>query len=427
PAEADPQMAFGVPESAAPAPQRAQQAEAPVSQAMTGMNRLNACASTLFSLVSRIRNRAQHLDPEALRRSVVAEVRNFEGRALKLGIDAQTVKMARYTICATLDDVVLNTPWGGQSIWAQQSLVATFHRETVGGDRFYDLLAKLQQAPAQNVDMLEFIYMCLSLGFEGRLRVEDNGRDKHMQIRNNLAGVIRDQRAEVEHDLSPHWKGVVKPHRNRSAWRPLLIAIAGLALLLGAGYTSLSYALSGDTERVIGQLSVLNTGAKPELLRRAPPPPPPPPPPVVQINKVKEFLSAEVAEGLVTIFQDGNTITIRLTGNNMFGSASDTLTEKFIPAVNRIADALDDEPGPIIIVGHSDNIPIRTARFPSNRRLSLARAESVMKRIAERLGEPGRLSAEGLAETQPIASNDTPEGRAANRRIEIVIVRTDAQ
>ncbi len=426
PAEPDPSLGFGVPEAAAsrPAPQ---QAETSVAQAMTGMNRLNACASTLFSLVSRIRNRAQHLDPDALRRSVVAEVRNFEGRALQIGVEAQTVKMARYAICATLDDVVLNTPWGGQSVWAQQSLVATFHRETVGGDRFYDLLAKLQQQPAQNVDILEFLYMCLSLGFEGRLRVEQGGRDKHLQIRQNLAEMIQTHRAEIEHDLSPHWTGINKPHRARRAWGPVLITCGVLAALLGLGYTSLSYALSDDTERVIGQLSVVEPGVRPELLRRAPPPPPPPPPPVTQLVKVQSFLSAEVAEGIVTVFQDGNTITVRLTGAGMFGSASDTLQEKFEPAVNRIAAALNDEPGPIIVIGHSDNIPIKTARFPSNRKLSLARAQAVMKTIGAKLDDPSRLSAEGLAENAPIAPNDTAEGRAKNRRIEIAIIRTDAQ
>ncbi|QHQ37461.1 type VI secretion system protein TssL [Algicella marina] len=418
---------YGLPQGAGPVSTAPRQQETPVSQAMTGMNRLNACGSTLFALVSRIRNRAQHRDAEALRRSVVGEVRNFESRALQIGIDPQQVKMARYAICATLDDVVLNTPWGGQSIWALQSLVATFHRETVGGDRFYDLLAKLQQQPGQNVDVLEFMFMCMSLGFEGRLRIAENGRDKHQQIRSNLAEVIQAQRSEIEHDLSPHWHGVKKAHKARSAWRPLLIAFGALAALLGVGYTSLLYALSGQTERVVGQLSVLEPVGRPELLRRAPPPPPPPPPPVEQINKVKAFLEEEVAEGLVTIFQNGNTITIRLTGNGMFSSASDSLQDKFLPAVNRVAEALNDEPGPIIVVGHSDNIPINTARFPNNRALSLARAKSVMQTMAGKLTDPSRVSAEGLADNAPIAANDTPEGRAKNRRIEIAIVRTDAQ
>ena len=86
--------------------------------AMTGMNPLIALATPLLSLVSRIRNRAQHMDPEKLRQSVMAEVRGFENAALKAGEDAQKVKVARYALCATIDDVVLNTPWGEQIPWA---------------------------------------------------------------------------------------------------------------------------------------------------------------------------------------------------------------------------------------------------------------------------------------------------------------------
>ena len=149
PAEPAP-AAFGVPEaastqSAARRPDASEAAIASVDLAMTGMNRLNASEATLFALISRIRNRAQHMDPDALRKSVVSEIRAFENRALQAGIDAQQVKIARYGICATLDDVVLNTPWGGDSVWATQSMVGTFHRETVGGDRFFDLLARLEQ------------------------------------------------------------------------------------------------------------------------------------------------------------------------------------------------------------------------------------------------------------------------------------------
>ena len=393
------------------------------------MNRLNACASPLFSLVSRIRNRAQHMDPDKLRQSVVSEVRAFENSALQAGIPAQTVKVARYALCATLDDVVLNTPWGGQSSWGMQSMVGTFHRETVGGDRFYDLLARLEKEPANNIDLLEFIYMCLSLGFEGRLRVEQGGADKHLQIRLGLARLIRAQRGPVERDLSPHWEGLTKPYRALSAWRPVWIALGVTGLLLVFEFGSLSYVLSNRTENVIGQLSVIDAGPVAELQRRAPPPPPPPPQPeqVAQIEKVTDFLQPEIEEGLVKVFEKGNTLTIRLTGSGMFGSGSDTLQKKFMTPIERVAIALNDLPGPVIIAGHSDNVPIRSSRFPSNMHLSLARAKSVMKRMAEQLDDPARMSAEGRADSEPIADNSTREGRATNRRIEVLLIQEQEQ
>ncbi|WP_037230085.1 type IVB secretion system protein IcmH/DotU [Roseobacter sp. GAI101] len=399
--------------------------EPSVEQGMTGMNKINAAAATLFSLVSRIRNRAQHMDPEKLRRSVVAEVREFENRALKIGIDAQDIKIARYAICATLDDVVLNTPWGGQSIWAQQSMVGTFHKETVGGDRFFDLLARLEKEPSNNIDLLEFLYMCLSLGFEGRLRVEQGGSDKHLQIRAGLSRIIRAQRGPVEKDMSPHWEGVEQPHKVLSIWRPLWITTASVAILLTAIFLTFSWVLNRSTDRVMGQMSVLDSGQVAELMRRAPPPPPPPPPPDVQLNRVKGFLQKEISDGIVEVFQDQQTITVRLAGSNMFGSGSDRLQPAFEEPLRKVAQALDETEGPVIVVGHSDNIPIKSSRFPSNERLSLARAEAVMRTLEGKLAKSDRLEAEGRAEKQPIADNSTREGRAKNRRIEIVLVRKD--
>ncbi|WP_375175999.1 type IVB secretion system protein IcmH/DotU [Pseudooceanicola sp.] len=423
PAQPAQPQSYGV---AAPSGGDSSATEPGVEQGMTGMNRINAAASTLFSLISRIRNRAQHMDPDKLRRSVVAEVRAFENRALQAGIDAQDVKIARYALCATLDDVVLNTPWGGQSVWAQQSMVGTFHKETVGGDRFYDLLARLEQEPGKNIDLLELLFVCLSLGFEGRLRVEQNGSDKHMQIRAGLARIIRGQRGVVERDLSPHWKGLELPHRVLSIWKPVWITAAAVAVVLTIGFMTLSWMLNQSTERVIGQLSVLDTGKVAELFRRAPPPPPPPPPPVEQVTKVAGFLEEEIEQGIVEVFQDNSTITIRIAGSNMFGSGSDSLQPEFDKPLERVANALTETAGPVIVVGHSDNVPIRSARFPSNMHLSLARAESVMKKLAGLIEDPTRLQSEGRAAKEPIASNDTREGRAKNRRIEIVLVREDA-
>jgi type VI secretion system protein ImpK len=410
----------------APAAQPAS-ADKSVASSLTGMNPLNSAATTLFSLVSRIRNRAQHPDPEAMRRSVVAEVRSFESRALQSKVDAQAVKVARYAICATLDDVVLNTPWGGSSQWAQQSMVGTFHRETVGGDRFYDLLARLEQDPAQNIDVLEFLYMCLSLGFEGRLRVEQGGSDKHMNIRMGLARIIRTQRGEMEKELSPHWVGLDVPHRILSAWKPFWISVGAVAGVLTLSFVGLSYALTSQTQNVIGQLSALNPGGIATLERRAPPVVAKTPIKSSQPELVAGFLKKEIEEGLVTIFEDTNTITVRIAGNGMFGSASDALKPDFKTPLARVASALNATSGPVIIAGHSDSSPINSARFKSNQALSLARAESVRKSVASNMKDPSRLQAEGRSDKEPIASNKTRAGRATNRRIEIILMREDLE
>ena len=430
PAAQQPVHGYGVPQSTAPAPAAAQSdgkaGESPIQLAMTGMNRLNAAAATLFALISRIRNRAQHMEPDTLRRNVVAEVRAFESRAIAMGIDPQQVKVARYSICATTDDVVLNTPWGEQSNWAMQSMVGTFHKETVGGDRFYDVLARLEKDPPSNIELLEFMYMCLSLGFDGRLRIEQGGVDKHLRIREGLARIIRAQRGPVEQDLSPRWRGVDRPHKALSAWRPVYIAVAVIAAILSLMYGGLSYVLGGTSDRLLGAMASIDPGVPAVLSRPAPPPPPPPPPPPEagpsQQEVVSGFLKPEIDDGLVKVFEDPTKLTIRVKGEGMFGSGSDTLANGYDARIERLAKALTDQPGKIIIVGHSDNVPIKSARFPSNQHLSLARAESVMKSMAKHL-DPERMTAEGRADKEPVGPNDTKEGRAANRRIEIILLK----
>jgi type VI secretion system protein ImpK len=395
----------------------------------TGLNPLNASAAPIFALIGRIRNRAQHTNPDALRGAVVREIQQFENRALQAGVHARNVNIARYALCATVDDVVLNTPWGGRSIWTQQSMVGTFHKETHGGDRFFDVLAKLEQDPANNLELLEFIYVCLSLGFEGRLRVEHQGTDKHLRIREGLARLIRANRGQAERALSPAWDGLKLGHKVLRAWLSVWVIAGVLAVILSLAFTGLTFALSGDTERVQGQLATLGSTQPVELTRRAPPPPPPPPPPatVDQVDRVSEFLQAEIAEGIVEVFQSGNTLTIRIAseGNGlaMFGPGSDVLQDEYLPKIRRVAEALNNETGTLIVAGHSDSVPIATARFPNNTVLSLKRAEAVMASMATIIEIPGRLSAEGRAESEPIADNGTREGRAKNRRVEVILVR----
>lgn len=409
-------------------PSQPQRPSADNAIAITGMNQLTALATPLLSLVSRIRNRAQHMDPEKLRQSVMGEVRGFENAALKAGEDAQKIKVARYALCATIDDVVLNTPWGEQSVWGQQTMVGTFHRETVGGDRFYDLLARLEQDPSTNIDLLEFLYMCLSLGFEGRLRVEAGGSDKHLQIRQALARIIRGQRGDVERDLSRRWKGVLKPYKILSAWKPVWIAIAAMAAIMALTFGGFAWALGQQSARVVEQIASIDPGVPPTLLRRAPPPPPPPPQKeeVDHVAKLSSFLAPEIKAGTVSVFQKGNTITVRIAAVGMFGSGSDALKEDYVPILSRIGEALKDEKGNVVIVGHSDSSKVGGGRFKSNEQLSQARADAVLKILAPVVGDPSRIIAEGHGDKEPIADNKTKEGRATNRRIEVLVVKEGA-
>jgi len=128
----------------------------------------------------------------------------------------------------------------------------------------------------------------------------------------------------------------------------------------------------------------------------------------------------------VTVLTEKNSVIVRLSGVGMFKSGSDKLNKDFEAPINRVAEALKDEKGHILIVGHSDSSKIGSGRFKSNEELSQARADAVLKMVAPVVGDPSRLLSEGHGDKEPIADNGTKEGRSANRRIEILLVKGDA-
>ncbi len=97
------------------------------------------------------------------------------------------------------------------------------------------------------------------------------------------------------------------------------------------------------------------------------------------------------------------------------------MTEFFAPLVPGQLGCIFDHAAKDLVIGHTDDVPIRTARFPSNWELSTERAASVVKLMAGKLQDPSRLKAEGLADSAPAAPNDSAANRARNRRVEIIL------
>jgi chemotaxis protein MotB len=133
-------------------------------------------------------------------------------------------------------------------------------------------------------------------------------------------------------------------------------------------------------------------------------------------------------EGITTIM-DERGLRLILGESVLFDSGTASLKEKAKEILSTAAPIIKGVKNHITIEGHTDNIPISNARFPSNWELSVARATAVLVYlIQEHKIDPSRLSASGYAEWRPIASNTTPEGRAKNRRVEIIFeAKTDGK
>ena len=139
-------------------------------------------------------------------------------------------------------------------------------------------------------------------------------------------------------------------------------------------------------------------------------------------KQLEKMLSNQIAQHTVTIQMGKDGLIISLREAGFFSSGSATPHTDSLPILRQIAASLGHTPYNLRVEGHTDNIPIHTEEFPTNWELSTARATHIA-RIFLASGEipPERLSAAGFAEYHPVATNDTPEGRAENRRVDLIV------
>ncbi|BCG04509.1 hypothetical protein PPGU19_090770 (plasmid) [Paraburkholderia sp. PGU19] len=384
--------------------------------AVSSRNPLVAVANPLLNLVPQIRWTVHHPNPRWLREHLASEIRQFEMRAQRAGVALETIIGARYCLCTALDEAASLTPWGGSGAWSADSLLVAFHNETWGGEKFFQVLARLSQHAQQHLDLIELLYYCLALGFEGRYRVLDHGRSELDALMRRVARLIRQARGEYGAPLSPHWRDEIPAERARRFVVPVW-ACAALAGLIGFGaYVAFDLTLAGHSDQVFASIDRMHVphlqpqqAAMPAVHAAVAP-------------HLAGFLEPEVRAGLVSVRDDAERSVVTLHGDGLFESGSAAVIDRYAPVLGRVADALERAPGHVVVAGYSDNVPVRSARFASNWDLSQARAEAVARLLAARITQTDRIRAEGRGEMDPVAPNDSPAGRARNRRVEITLL-----
>lgn len=381
-----------------------------------GLNALVQAASPLLLLAVQLRNSVSQPDATHLREQVIAQVRQFESNAQAAGIAAQTITAARYVLCSTLDESVMNTPWGQQSGWAAKTLLVVFHGESYGGEKFFIILDRLCADFSRHIDLIELMYICLTLGFGGRYQIEADGRAKLADIQEELYRRIKSQRPPAAEELAPHWKGLEDRRNPLVRYVPLwVIVAAGACLLLGAFlyfYTRLNE-LSSPVSAQVAQIG---------LRGAVPPGEGPKPAPAVARKSLKQLLAPQEQAGALTVDEkpDGSAL-VRLNAAAMFASGGTEVAARQIPMLHAITAALNQVPGRVIVVGHTDDQPVHSLRFKDNYALSAERARSVLQILGDGIDNAGRLESSGAGSSQPIAlPADLPVNRARNRRVEIL-------
>lgn len=380
-----------------------------------GLNPVVGAASPILNLVRRLRGGAAGHDPAGLRARIVDQLQTFERRLTAAEVPQAQAQAAHLALCAALDDAVRHAPSG--AAWSGREFTALFHPDAA--DDFFDLLERLRADPAAHRDVLALMYFLLSLGFEGRFHAVPDGGITLRRVREELFAALRPLYGPSGQDLSPHWHGVQardRPLRSTvAAWTILSVAAATLAV----SYLGFTWALASASDATLHRLAAAPPSRRGATLAVSNPLPPPPLPPGLRQGLAAQ-LRPVIIQGLVNIDTRGTTLVVHIHNAGMFASGSATVTDRFAPVLTDIAIALAGQGGTIRVIGHTDNQPSRSPRFPSNWDLSRARAQAVADILATR-GLRDRLAVEGRGDTDPIASNEAPDGRERNNRTDLVI------
>lgn len=403
-------------------------AAAPLKRARAHPNKLVNAFSALLEFAPELENALPPENPEVLRTRLLEELVRARDTAVAAGSSLERADQAAWSVAALLDDLALNTPWGGASIWPRQPLVVMLRGDVDAGAQFFSRLEELERHPSRDQEMLELQYYCMALGFRGKYRVPGRAGDRSLNaVRVAAARFLRNADAE-DASLSPNWRGVVASDEPPRFTVPLWVMAVIAAVLSTAIYVGLSMGLSNQATQLTTLVRALPPADRAEVLRTAPQVEAPPVE-TVDFALLPEFAAA-APEGLRPALKGAESVSlarlvIQASNPELFQSSRAELTDGFQPLIASIAKVILENQeliGNVTVVGHTDGIPLqRTNPLSTNQRLSEARAATIADILVQNGVPRERVRSEGRAATDPVADDGTREGRALNRRVEVLV------
>lgn len=397
----------------------------PLTAPMRARNPVMAVAARLLTLIAAVQAERQVTDPAGLLKIASGEAKAFEKALNELGLNSEDNARARYAVLATLDDVVQNLPGGSTSDWARQSLVVQSFGQAFGGDQFWTILDNMLARPAAYHDLLELYQACLAVGFQGRYRVLPDAQAQLTAKMNAIFGSLSEVRARPETDLVPQWQGVPTPVR-KVGWGLRLAALAAavLAVLLVIFFGLKLWLDSRDEGAwtALRRVPALHAAridrvggdvAQPESR---------------QLARIRQRLRSPCIKAQ----DDGATIRLVVSAcpglpAGMFEAGAAELANPYRELIVQAGAALKPEQGAITVAAHTDSDAIRgalAASYPDNAALSAARAANAVAVLEPAVGD-GRLHAVGRGDREPVDRGSSPEAKASNRRVELIIPRSE--
>ena len=371
---------------------------------------LNAAAPILNTVV-RIRQAATHDDPAGLRQLLIEEIRQFEQRCKQAGLPFEMIIGARYCLCSVLDEAAAQTPWGTRGVWSGNGMLVTFHNESWGGEKVFQLLSRVSQSPQQHLWLLEVIHYCLLLGYEGRYRGSDNGRVQCESIRKRLAQLIAENRPSSANAAVP----LIEVHPLVSSLtRPMvpLWACVTLATLVACLiYSGLNWRLGNAAEPL---LHAIYQTPLPQIMPGRRPTSP------QALLDLHQRLNDVIAAGQLEVSDGAFGSKVIIPADKLFASDGTVVNQVGRALLAHVASAMKTVKGTVLVSVYTDNAPV-DGRFASSYEFSFARARAVTQLLNPQLAEGHSVKAEGRGDSNPLLPNDSNENRARNRRVEITL------
>lgn len=144
-------------------------------------------------------------------------------------------------------------------------------------------------------------------------------------------------------------------------------------------------------------------------------------------NNVAQVMLPMIDRGLVSVSQGKRGVVVDISASLLFKTGDASLQPEVLDVLRQVAVVLGKEDQPVEVEGHTDDVPIKTAQFPSNWELSSARASSVARMLIDNGVQAKRLAVVGLADNQPLLPNDSSANRARNRRVTITLLSPNVE
>ena len=375
-------------------------------------NPLIEAAKPVFILVNAMRQTTSQLSTDSLINKFSLLINRFEEDAEKNGAKYDAIQAAKYCLCTFVDELAVRAGWADES-WSKNSLLVSFFFLSWGGERFFEIIQNLKQDPDKNIDLIEFVYLCLQFGYKGKYQVLPSGELEVDKIKRDLLSIIHTRRPDQTAKLFGHdliVKDIVQKKQSKLSIPLWVVGVLG-AVIVGGGYLGMQWSLGDDFNTASTKVNSLKLPAVAPKQKEE-----------KTTVRLRPLLENEIARKLVSVTDESDRSTVTILGDGLFESGSVQIQNQYYPVLAAVGQALNSVDGPVVVTGYTDDKPIQSLEFPSNWHLSQGRADAV-KQILLNYMQSGnnRIRSEGRGSTDAVAPNDSPENRAKNRRVEITL------